>query len=128
MILDTSAILAIFFREEEADELLRRIGEAPIVGVGAPTLAEAGIVLTARLGGLGPRRLEEMIERAGIVVIAFDRQHWQVAADAWTRFGRGRHPAALNFSDCLAYATARVAGRPLLCKGDDFRKTDLELG
>ena len=127
MILDTSAILAIVFREPEQDEFLRKIGAAPIVGVGAPTLVETGIVLAARLGERGFRSLSLMVERAGIVVISFDPPHFHLAIGAWLRFGRGRHPAGLNFGDCLAYATARLAGRPLLCKGDDFSKTDLVL-
>lgn len=127
MILDTSAILAVFFREPEADEFLHRIGAAPIVASGAPTLAETAIVLAARLGVEGPRQLARLVERVSLVVISFEPAHWQVATDAWLRFGRGRHPAALNFGDCLAYATARLAGLPLLCKGDDFSKTDLAL-
>jgi len=61
------------------------------------------------------------------VVVPFDSAHWQTAADAWLRYGRGRHPAGLNLGDCLAYATARLAGRPLLCKSEDFQKTDLAL-
>ena len=127
MILDTSAILAIVFREPEQDEFLGKIGAASIVGVGAPTLVETGIVLAARLGERGYRSLSLMVERAGIVVISFDPPHSHLAMGAWLRFGRGRHPAGLNFGDCLAYATARLAGRPLLCKGDDFSKTDLVL-
>jgi ribonuclease VapC len=127
VILDTSAILAVFFGEPEADEFLHKIGAATIVGVGAPTVVESAIVLAARLGEAGPPQLARVIERAGLVVIPFAQAHWQVAADAWLRFGKGRHPAALNFGDCLAYATAQLAGRPLLCKGDDFAKTDLPL-
>lgn len=127
MILDTSAILAVFFHEPERDEFLRKIGTAATVGVGAPTLAETAIVLASRLGEAGPRQLTRIVERTGLVVISFDAPHWQLAADAWLRFGKGRHEAALNFGDCLAYATARLAGRPLLCKGDDFSKTDLAL-
>lgn len=127
MILDTSAILAIVFREPEHDEFLRKIGAAPTVGVGAPTLVETAIILIARLGEEGQRLLSLMVERAGIVVVSFDPPHWQLAIEAWLRFGKGRHPAALNFGDCLAYTTARLAGRPLLCKGDDFSKTDLAL-
>jgi ribonuclease VapC len=84
-------------------------------------------VLAARLGEAGPRHLVRIVERASIVVISFDPSHWQLAAEAWFRFGRGRHPAGLNFGDCLAYSTARLAGQPLLCKGDDFSKTDLVL-
>ena len=127
MILDTSAILAVFFREPERDEFLRKIGAATTVGVGAPTLAETAIVLASELGEAGPRQLGRIVERANLVVVSFDAPHWQVAAEAWLRFGKGRHEAALNFGDCLAYATARLAGQPLLCKGDDFSKTDLAL-
>ncbi len=127
MILDTSAILAIIFREPEHDEFLRKIAGAPTVGLGAPTLVETTIVLSARLGEPGQRLLSLMLERAGILVISFDPPHARVAVEAWHRYGRGRDPAGLNFGDCLAYATARLAGRPLLCKGDDFVKTDLAL-
>jgi ribonuclease VapC len=127
MILDTSAVLAVFFREPERDELLRKIGAAPLVGIGAPTLAETAIVLAARLGEAGPAQLARLVERAGIVVVSFEPAHWRLALEAWIRFGRGRHPAGLNFGDCLAYATARHAGEPLLCKGDDFARTDLAL-
>jgi ribonuclease VapC len=127
VILDASAIAAISLREPERDEFIRKIAAVPVVGVGAPTLVEAAILLTARLGERAPRRLARLVERAGIVVVSFEASHWQVALDAWLRFGRGRHPAALNLGDCFAYATARVAGRPLLCKGDDFAKTDLAL-
>lgn len=127
MILDTSAILAVFFREPERDDFLSRIGAAPVVGVGAPTLAETAIVLAARLGAAAPRQLAQIVERASLVVVSFEAAHWQTAGEAWLRFGRGRHPAALNFGDCLAYATAKVAGEPLLCKGGDFAETDLVL-
>jgi ribonuclease VapC len=127
VILDTSAILAVFFREPERDEFLRKIGAAPLVGVGAPTLAESAIVLAARLGDAAPRQLARLVERGGLVVISFERPHWQLAVEAWLQFGRGRHEAGLNLGDCLAYATARLAGEPLLCKGNDFSKTDVAL-
>jgi len=127
VILDTSAILALIFGEPERDEFIARIGRASSVGVGAPTLVESAIVLAARLGEDGPRHLSRLVARSGVVVIPFETAHWSIAADAWLRYGRGRHPAALNFGDCLAYATARLADRPLLCKGDDFRQTDLPL-
>lgn len=127
MILDTSAILAVFFRETEREECLRKIGAAPVVGIGAPTLAETAIVLAARLGDTGTRQLDRLVERMGLVVVSFEAPHWRLVLEGWRRFGRGRHEAALDFGDCLAYATARLAAQPLLCKGDDFRKTDLEL-
>jgi ribonuclease VapC len=127
VIVDTSALLAIFFDEPERDEFLRKIGASEIVGVGAPTLAETAIVVAARLGEQGPRQLAQIVEQANLLVIPFDGPHWQVAAAAWLRFGRGRHEAALNLGDCLTYATARLTGRPLLFKGNDFSRTDLVL-
>jgi len=127
VILDTSAIVAIIFREPEQRELLWKIDDAPLIGIGAPTLVEASIVLTAKLGASGRRHLSLLLERAGAIVISFDSAHAQLAAEAWLRFGKGQHPARLNFGDCCAYATARLAGRPLLCKGADFSMTDLAL-
>jgi ribonuclease VapC len=127
VIVDSSAILAILFDEPEREDFLQRILGAPSVGVGAPTLVETSVVLSSRLGDAANGVVSGWVERAGLVVVSFDATHWSVAADAWLRFGRGRHPAALNLGDCLAYATARVSGRPLLCKGEDFRQTDLAL-
>jgi ribonuclease VapC len=127
VILDASAIVAIVLRERDRDELLDKLESASTAGVGAPTLAETAIVLASRLGDEAPVDLARFVERAGLVVIAFGQLHWWTAAEAWLRFGKGRHPAALNFGDCLAYATAQVAAEPLLCKGDDFSKTDLAL-
>ena len=127
MILDTSAILALVFDEPERDEFIRKISTASSVGVGAPTLVESTIVASARLGDIGRLHVQGLVSQSGIVVIPFGINHWSAASDAWARFGRGRHTAALNFGDCLAYATARLADRPLLCKGDDFRQTDLQL-
>jgi ribonuclease VapC len=114
---------------EEPDRalLIDKIGEAESVGVAAPSLVEAGIVLSARLGSDASATLSELIISGDIVVIEFEADHWQEALNAWSRFGRGRHPAKLNFGDCLAYAAARVAGEPLLAKGDDFPQTDITL-
>jgi ribonuclease VapC len=64
----------------------------------------------------------------GLEVIGFSDEYWPLAVEAYRRFGRERHPAGLNFGDCLTYAVARLAGRPLLCLGNDFAKIDLELG
>ena len=127
MILDTSAILAILFDEPECESFIETIGRQAVVGVGAPTLTETSIVLASRVGDAAGRHLADFVERAAVVVVPFDAVHWRAAADAWLRFGRGRHQAALNLGDCLSYATARVADRPLLAKGDDFRRTDLPL-
>jgi ribonuclease VapC len=127
VILDSSAVLAILLREPGWEPLVRQIGEGDVAGIGAPTLVEAGMVLSARLGPTGKSLLARFLQETEMRVIAFTDSHWPVAADAYLRFGKGRHPAALNFGDCLTYATAAVAREPLLCLGDDFPKTDLPL-
>jgi ribonuclease VapC len=127
VILDTSAILAVLFDEPEREAFIELIGAQTVVGVGAPTLAETSIVFASQVGEAAGRHLASFVERADLVVVPFDAAHWRAAADAWLRFGRGRHPAALSLGDCLSYATARVAGRPLLAKGENFHQTDLPL-
>ena len=125
MIVDSSALVAILLAESTHQVLVDHLARAAVVGVGAPTLAETGIVLTSRLGVAGRSLLARLLDEAGIETIACTAAHWPVAIDAFTRYGKGRHPAALNFGDCLTYATCRLAGRPLLCTGDDFPQTDL---
>jgi ribonuclease VapC len=127
MILDSSAILAIVFKEPGFEELLRAMDEASVVAAGTPTLAETGIVLHARLQDKAPGLLERVLDELQIQEIPFGEIHWREAVDAFRRFGKGRHPAALNFGDCLTYAVAHLTGEPLLFRGDDFRQTDLEL-
>ncbi len=127
MIIDSSAILAIYFRETGAEELLSAILDADFAGIGAPTAAETGLVLTSRLEKNATGSLLRFFEETGIEIVPFTDLHWQRAIDAFSRFGKGRHPAALNFGDCMAYATAAMARQPPLCRGDDFRKTDLDL-
>lgn len=127
MILDASALVAIALDEPEREVLVAKINAADSVAVGAPTLVETGIVLSARTGLDASAALMELLAAADAVVIEFGERHWRVAVSAWEQFGKGRHPAALNFGDCLTYATARVAGQPLLAKGDDFTQTDIPL-
>lgn len=127
MILDSSALVALALDEPEREALVAKINVAETVGVGAPTLVEAGIVLSARTGDDAGELLAELVAAADAVVVEFGPGHWQQAIAAWWRFGKSRHPAGLNFGDCLAYATASVAGEPLLAKGDDFPKTDIQL-
>lgn len=128
MILDTSAIIAMLFREEGAGALLERLWSASIRAVGAPTLVEAGIVLTARAGETAIPMLHHFLDAFGVVTIPFDAGQAREAVSIYNAFGKGHHPAALNFGDCLSLATARIAGLPLLCVGDDFHRTDAVLG
>ncbi len=113
--------------EPEREAFVNKINAAESVAAAAPTLVEAGIVLSARTGEDASELLAELLAASDAVVIEFGPGHWREAVSAWWRFGRSRHPASLNFGDCLAYATARVAGEPLLAKGTDFPKTDIHL-
>ena len=127
MIVDTSAIVAVLLQEPDHAELLDRFAATPSVAVGAPTLAETGVVLAARLGPGGKTLLTRFVQEADLAVLPFTADHWPLAVEAYLRFGKGRHPAALNLGDCMTYAICRAADRPLLCVGDDFARTDLPL-
>jgi ribonuclease VapC len=127
LIIDSSAVVAILLQESGAEELLSAIVDADFAGIGAPTAAETGLVLTSRFERNATGLLLRFFEETGIEIVPFTNLHWQRAVDAYVRFGKGRHPAALNFGDCMTYATAAMAGQPLLCRGDDFSKTDLQL-
>jgi len=127
VILDSSALVAIALDEPEREALIGKIDAAEAVGIAGPTLVEAGIVLSARTGENASELLADLVEAADAVVIEFGAGHWETALSAWWEYGKGRHPAALNLGDCIAYAAARVAGEPLLAIGDDFAQTDIEL-
>jgi len=127
VIVDSSAVVAVIFREPGYDALVEKLAAAPPSGIGAPTLVEAAIVLSARLRRDARGLLARFVQEAGIAVVPFGEAHCSTAVDAWLRFGRGRHRASLNLGDCFAYATAKLAARPLLCVGEDFSHTDLEL-
>lgn len=127
MILDASALVAIILGESDAERLLGALADAPAIAISAATLIEAGIVLSARLQEDARGRIARVMQAYGIAVLPLAEEHYEVALSAWRRFGKGRHAAALNFGDCLAYATATLARRPLLCTGDDFARTDVAL-
>jgi ribonuclease VapC len=126
MIVDTSAIIGIVFKEPGYEELVEKLANAQDLGIGTPTLAETGIVLSARLGRGAASLLARLLQEFGITEVPFGEDHWREAVDAYERFGRGRHPAKLNFGDCLSYAIAKLAGQPLLFSGEDFKKTDID--
>jgi ribonuclease VapC len=107
--------------------LLQKLTDTKAVAVGAPTVAETGIVLNARLGRDSHGLIARLLHEWQVIVVPFGEDHWKEAVNAHARFGRGRHRAALNFGDCLAYAVAKLSGEPLLAVGNDFSKTDLEL-
>ena len=127
MIVDSSAIIAILLKEPGYEPLRDHLVAAKQVSVGAPTVLESSLVLSARLGRAGKTLLARFLQEAEIEVVEFAADHWTVAADAFVAYGKGRHPAGLNFGDCMTYAVAKLAEEPLLCLGDDFAATDLEL-
>ncbi|WP_028663132.1 type II toxin-antitoxin system VapC family toxin [Saccharomonospora halophila] len=127
MIVDTSAIIAVLRREQGHELLEECLASAEAPRVGAPSEVEASIVLESRLGGRGRLILARFLADSGIETVPFTAEHAALAADAYSWFGKRRHPAKLNFGDCCTYAVARLAGEPLLCVGDDFTRTDLEL-
>jgi ribonuclease VapC len=128
MVIDTSALLAVLFDEPERDEFVHRIAAAPRRLVSAGTLVETSIVAEARRGELAGRELDLLLHRAGVQTVAVDEQQALIARAAWRRYGKGRHPAALNYGDLFAYALARTTGEELLFKGEDFSRTDLTQG
>ena len=125
MVLDTSAIVAIFLRESGYEDLEGKIARAPQVLLGAPTLVEGIMVLGLRTAQDCRSHILELLQRWDAHVIPFTDEHCHAAADAFLRYGKGRHPAALNLGDCLTYAVAAVSGQPLLCKGNGFSRTDI---
>ena len=127
MILDSSAVIGILLREQGHRTLEQHIDAAESTAMGAPTLVETEMVLVGRLGQHGRAQLLDYVLDNEVEILAFAEQHWREAGSAFLRFGKGRHPAGLNFGDCMTYATARIAGQPLLCLGDDFAQTDIEL-
>lgn len=127
MVIDSSAFLAIFLAEVERDDFLRAIVQTPNKSVSAATVLETAIVLEARKGEAAGKELDLFIQDAGIRIVPVDTTHLSLARLGYRAYGKGRHPAGLNFGDCFAYALAKALNEPLLAKGHDFAKTDVLL-
>jgi ribonuclease VapC len=127
MVIDTSAILAILQRETERRTFLEAIEAAASTRMSVASFVESSIVIESRYGAEGLRDLDRFISRAGIEMIPVDAEQGQLARSAFSRFGKGRHRAGLNYGDCFSYAAAISLGEPLLSKGDDFTHTDVPL-
>jgi ribonuclease VapC len=125
MVIDTSALAAIFFSEPEREAFLAAIvGDAnPLIS--AATVLETGIVLEARQGESAGREFDLFVVRANLHVVPVDAEQVELARSAWRKYGKGRHSAALNYGDCFTYALAKTTGEPLLAKGTDFGMTDI---
>ena len=125
MIVDTSALLAILFREPDAGRFERVIATTAGGRLSVANALEASIVVEGRGGVEAGNELDAFLESAGIALEPVTQEHLAAARRAWRRFGKGNHAAALNFGDCFAYALAEVTGEPLLFKGGDFTRTDI---
>ena len=125
MIVDSSAILAVLFHEADARHYAEAITAASPCRMSVASVLETCIVAESCGGAAAAHELDIFLERAGIEPVSVTVEQMEAARRAWRRFGRGNHPAALNFGDCFAYALASVTGEPLLFKGDDFSRTDI---
>lgn len=127
IVTDSSALVAIFRREPEADMFIQIIAAAEQCLISSVSVLETSMVLVGRSGDATSwAELDELIARAGMQVIAQDADLVEAARTAFLRFGKGRHPAGLNLGDCASYALAKHRSLPLLFKGDDFARTDLQ--
>jgi ribonuclease VapC len=126
MVIDTSAIVAIALDEPDAAKLEASIADDPVRLISGATVLEATIVLETRLGDAGGRELDLWLLKVGAEIVSVDAEQIDAARRAWRRFGKGRHAAALNYGDCFSYALARSRGEPLLFKGEDFARTDVD--
>ena len=125
MVIDTSALVALMCMEQEASRLARALEADPHRLISAATWMETAIVIEARYGEAGGRELDLLSAKADLSIREVDQQQAEFAREAWRRYGKGRHPAGLNFGDCFSYALAKASGEPLLFKGEDFSKTDI---
>lgn len=125
MTIDTSAVLAILQGEPERDQFLESVGAAVRCRISAMSVLEASLILEQRRGVDACADLDQFLREAAIEIVPFDERQIEWARVAFRRYGKGRHPAGLNFGDCAAYALSRSSGEPLLFKGADFIKTDI---
>ena len=126
MVIDTSVLAAIAFNEPEAARFRAQIADDPIRLISAATVLEAAMVIETRLGEAAGADLDLFLHKAEVEIVAVTTEHTDQARRAWRRYGKGRHPAALNYGDCFSYALAALTGEPLLFKGRDFSQTDIE--
>lgn len=127
MIVDSSAVLAVLYRELDAAHYETMIATAANCRMSVANVLEASIVLEGRGGEAASHELDAFLADSVIELVPVTIEHMEAARRAWRRFGKGNHPAALNYGDCFAYALADVTGEPLLFKGEDFARTDVEI-
>jgi ribonuclease VapC len=125
IVVDTSALMAILLSEDDKHLFLEAIVNAQSSVISAPTQFELHMVATGRLKREGVSMAQQLLESLDIEIVDWTEEHSQIASTAFLNFGKGRHKAALNFGDCMAYAVAKSLDAPLLFKGEDFVHTDI---
>jgi ribonuclease VapC len=125
MVVDTSILIAIVLKEQGFEELVFKLAEADVRCLSAASYLEASIVLLKRRGKGIELELDRTIYELEITIIPVTATHARIARQAFLEYGKGQHPARLNFGDCFAYALAKSRSEPLLFKGDDFQQTDV---
>jgi len=126
MVLDTSAIIAILQDEPERRKFNEAIESAQTRSLSTASFVECSMILESRFGADGVRDLDLLIAKANVIQAPVDEEQAQLARRAFQKYGKGRHPAGLNFGDCFSYALAKALDLPLLFKGNDFSQTDVE--
>lgn len=125
MIIDTSALVAIFYDEPEREEFVRRIYQADRCSLSVASFLELFMVVEKQLGADASRQVESFLRRSSIVLEPVTVEQAYLARQAFLDYGKGRHPAGLNFGDCFSYSLAKALDQPLLFKGEDFNRTDV---
>ncbi|MCX7089145.1 MAG: type II toxin-antitoxin system VapC family toxin [Methylococcales bacterium] len=125
MVVDSSILIAILLAEPEAEDYAKRLLNTDDIYISAVSIVESSMVIEYKKGEQGAIQYDELLNIIAPTIIAFDSEQAKLARAAWRKYGKGRHPAKLNFGDCCSYAVAKYLNKPLLFKGDDFSKTDL---
>ena len=125
MVVDSSVLICILLAETEAEYYANLLVDADVF-ISAVSIVESAMVIEYKRGVQEAIEYDELLNILDPNIIAFDREQANLARAAWRQYGKGRHPAKLNFGDCCSYAAAKHLNKPLLFKGDDFSKTDIK--
>lgn len=126
MVIDSSVLIAILLAEPDAEYYANLLSEASDIYISAVSVFESSMVIESKKGEKGAKQYDQLLEIISPTIVAFDSQQAILARIAWQNYGKGRHPAKLNFGDCCSYAIAKYLNQSLLFKGDDFSKTDIQ--
>ena len=127
LVVDPSALMALLLQESEAEDILGAAFEASVVFLSSGSRLELTLVAESRRHGVEDAEINALLRILAVEVVPFDQQQLHWALVGWRRYGKGRHPAALNFGDCFSYGLAKALDAPLLCRGNDFSATDVTL-